>query len=170
MKHPLLRLLSLAVIGLLLFHSAGGAATLDTPYTSVEERRIITAIDAEHERLEERRAALDRRELQLNSLAAEVDKKIAAMQSLRDELDRLLARRNEEDTQRLSELSLIYERMNPQQAAVLIGELETELAVSLLLGIRKKTAGQIMERLDPETAIRLSRAFTDRSPDGPAQN
>lgn len=170
MKHFASSLVGLAVGGLLLLPSPGAAATLDAPFTSVEERRIITAIDAEHERLEERRAALDRRELQLNSLAAEVDKKIAAMQSLRDELQRLLARRNDEDNQRVAELSLIYERMSPQQAAVLISELETDLAVSLLLGIRKKTAGQIMEQLDPEAALRLSRAFTDRSPDEPAQN
>ena len=132
-------------------------------FASVEERRILAAIQERNERLGEREEQLEKRELQLKTLEAEVDKKIAAMQQLRNELNQLLDRRDAEEEERIFELSLIYERMNPQQAAVLISELETQLAVNLLLGIKKKTAGQIMERLNAETAIRLSKAFTDLS-------
>lgn len=132
-------------------------------YASVEERRILTAIRAQQDKLSERETQLEQREMELKTIAAEVDKKIAAMQQLRSELNQLLDRRDAEENARVEELSLIYERMNPQQAAVLISELETQLAVNLLLGIKKKTAGQIMERLNAETALRLSRAFTDLS-------
>ena len=132
-------------------------------FTSVEERRILTDIQERSERLGEREEQLEKRELQLKTLEAEVDKKIATMQQLRNELNQLLDRRDAEEEERIFELSLIYERMNPQQAAVLISELETQMAVNLLLGIKKKTAGQIMERLNAETAIRLSKAFTDLS-------
>lgn len=139
-------------------------------FSSVEERRILAAIQERNERLRDREEQLEKRELQLKTLEAEVDKKIADMQRLRNELNQLLDRRDAEEEERIFELSLIYERMNPQQAAALISELETDLAVNLLLGIKKKTAGQIMERLNPETAIRLSKAFTDLSVSDAAGN
>lgn len=91
----------------------------------------------------------------------EVDKKLAAMQSLRDELVKLLDQKEEVEDERVGELSRIYEKMNPQKSAILIKELDHQLAVELLLGIKKKTAGKILDSLDAETATTLSKAFTE---------
>jgi flagellar motility protein MotE (MotC chaperone) len=170
MKKRLWMIVILAISSTLLLQTPLFSLTGDEQFASVEERRILAAIQERNERLSERQEQLERRELQLKTLEAEVDKKIAAMQRLRTELSELLDRRDAEENARIEELSLIYERMNPQQAAVLISELETQLAVNLLLGIKKKTAGQIMERLNAETAIKLSKAFTDLSVDETAGN
>ena len=51
--------------------------------------------------------------------------------------------------------------MDPVKAARLIKELDQQLAIELLIGIKKKTAGQILDNLDAETATALSKAFTD---------
>lgn len=128
---------------------------------SVEERRILVSIEQEYEKLEQREGELDSRELQLKTLAGEVDKKLAAMQELRDELVTLLNRKGEEEGRRVGELSKIYEKMDPSKAALLIQDLDQQLAINLLIGIKKKTAGQILENLDPATATDLSRAFTE---------
>ena len=170
MKKRLLIIVVLAVSSVLLLQAPLFSLTGDEQFSSVEERRILAAIKERDARLSAREEQLQGRELELKTLEDEVDKKIAAMQRLRNELSELLDRRDAEENARIEELSLIYERMNPQQAAVLISELETQLAVNLLLGIKKKTAGQIMERLNAETAIRLSRAFTDLSVDETAGN
>lgn len=163
MKKNLFVMMALG-IGMMLFFATSLFSLTDVEeFASVEERRILADIRERNERLSEREAQLEKRELQLKTLEAEVDEKIAAMQRLRNELNQLLDRRDAEEEERIFELSLIYERMNPQQAAALISELETQMAVNLLLGIKKKTAGQIMERLEAETAIRLSKAFTDLS-------
>lgn len=170
MKNRLWIIVPLAISSVLLLQTPLFSFTGDEQFTSVEERRILAAIKERDERLSVREEQLQGRELQLKTLEAEVDKKIAAMQHLRTELNELLDRRDAEENARIEELSLIYERMNPQQAAVLISELETDMAVNLLLGIKKKTAGQIMERLNADTAIRLSKAFTDLSVDETAGN
>jgi len=128
---------------------------------SVEERRILVSIEAQYDKLAEREVEINSREMQLKTLETEVDKKLAAMQQLRDELNQLLERKDAVEGERVGELSLIYEKMNPQKAAVLIKELDQQLAVELLLGIKKKTAGRILDNLDPETATELSRAFTE---------
>ncbi|MFO7811987.1 MAG: hypothetical protein R6V21_03385 [Pelovirga sp.] len=160
MKKRLWIIVTLSSIIILLLQSPLFSLTGDEQFASVEERRILAAIKERDERLNAREEQLQGRELELKTLEAEVDKKIAAMQRLRNELNELLDQRDEKKNARIEELSLIYERMNPQQAAVLISELETGMAVNLLLGIKKKTAGQIMERLNAETAIKLSKAFT----------
>ena len=165
MKKRLWMIVTLTIGSVLLLQVPLFSFTGAEQFTSVEERRILAAIKERDERLSAREEQLQGRELELKTLEGEVDKKIAAMQRLRTELNELLDRRDAEENVRIEELSLIYERMNPQQAAVLISELETQLAVNLLLGIKKKTAGQIMDRLNAETAIRLSKAFTDLSVD-----
>ena len=129
--------------------------------SSVEERRILVSIEDEYAKLAEREAKIDSREMQLKTLQAEVDKKLAAMQQLRDQLVGLLDRKEAAEGERVGELSRIYEKMSPQKAALLIRDLDQQLAVDLLLGIKKKTAGKILDNLDAETAIELSKAFTE---------
>jgi flagellar motility protein MotE (MotC chaperone) len=165
MKKRFWIIVTLSLGSILVMYTPLFSLAADEQFSSVEERRILTAIKERAERLSAREEQLKGRELELKTLEAEVDKKIAAMQRLRTELNDLLDQRDEKENARIEELSLIYERMNPQQAAVLISELETGMAVNLLLGIKKKTAGQIMERLNAETAIKLSKAFTDLSVD-----
>jgi flagellar motility protein MotE (MotC chaperone) len=129
--------------------------------SSVEERRIQVSIEDEYVRLDEREAEIDTSKMQLKTLEAEVDKKLAAMQQLRTELLALLDRKDQEEGERIGELSLIYEKMSPQKAAALIKELDEQLAVEVLLGVKKKVAGKILDSLDEPTATRLSRAFTE---------
>ncbi|MBN1957458.1 MAG: hypothetical protein JXQ81_07425 [Desulfuromonadales bacterium] len=129
--------------------------------SSVEERRILVSIEDEYAKLEERETKIAEREMRLKTLEGEVDKKLAAMQTLRDELVELLDRKAAEEGERIGELSRIYEKMAPQKAAYLIKQLDNQLAVELLLGIKKKVAGKILDNLDSETATELSKAFTE---------
>lgn len=131
------------------------------PIKSVEERRILVSIEREREKLDQREADLDSRELQLKTLESEVDKKLAAMQELRGKLVKLLNLKKSEEGRRVGELSKIYEKMEPTKAARLIKDLDQQLAIELLIGIKKKTAGQILDNLDVETATKLSKAFTE---------
>jgi len=133
----------------------------DGQISSVEERRILVSIEDEYAKSRERESKIDTREMELKTLVAEVDKKLAAMQQLRNELVKLLDRKDATEGERIGELSKIYEKMNPQKSAVLIQALDYQLAVDLLLGIKKKTAGKILDNLDPETATKLNKAFTE---------
>lgn len=155
--------------GLLLLALLAGAGTgvgasnpLDeTEITSVEERRVLVEIEEQRARLADRQEQLDAREIELKTLQGEVDKKLAALEALREELVALLERKSREENERVGELSRIYEKMDPEKAAVLIRELDHQLAVDLLIGIKKKTAGRILNNLDADTATELSKAFTE---------
>lgn len=142
-------------------YAADSGLMAEDQISSVEERRILVSIEDEYAKLGERESKIDTREMQLKTLEMEVDKKLAVMQQLRDELVKLLDRKEETEGERIAELSKIYEKMNPQKAAVLIKALDYQLAVELLLGIKKKTAGKILDSLDADTATELSKAFTE---------
>ena len=156
----MIRMMTLA-IALALYALPGNAAPEDLvdgqQIDSVEKRRILVSIEDKYAELAEREEALENRELELKTLQAEVDKKLASMQQLRQELEELLDRKQNAENERLDELSRIYEKMEPEKSAVL---LDHQLAVDLLLGVKKKTAGEIMDSLDPQTATELSKAFT----------
>ena len=128
--------------------------------SSVEERRLLVSIEDGYAKLAEREAKIDTRERQLKTLEAEVDKKLAAMRKLRNKLVKLLDRKDTAEGERIGELSRIYEKMDPQKVAILIKALDHQLAADLLLGIKKKTAGKILDNLDTKTATELSKAFT----------
>lgn len=155
----------LLLIGLLLAPALVGAVPEELVSSkqidSVEERRILVSIEDKYAELEAREAELEKRERELKTLATEVDKRLTRMQELRQELVTLLDRKEALENERVAELSLIYERMDPANSAVLIRKLDHQLAVNLLLGIKKKTAGEILDNLDPATATALSRAFTE---------
>lgn len=151
----------LIFIGLWLLVSPVLAQNLleDQQIDSVEERRILVSIEEQYEKLDQREAELDSRELQLKTLEGEVDKKLVAMQELRQELLTLLDRKDQAEGRRLKQLSAIYEKMEPEKAAILISQLDRRQAIELLLGIKQKVAGRILDNLDPDIATELSRAF-----------
>ena len=131
----------------------------DEQISSVEERRVLVSIEEENDKLADRKAEIDSREMELKTLKAEVDKKLAAMQELRQELVVLLERKDKEEGRRLKQLSAIYEKMEPAKAAALITLLDKQQAIELLLGIKQKVAGSILDNLDPKYAAELSRSF-----------
>ena len=160
LKIPSLIICLLLLCPALLFAAEPGVGSEDK-ITSVEERRVLVSIEDEYAKLSTRESKIADREMELKTLEMEVDKKLAAMQQLRNELVKLLDRKDATEGERVAQLSKIYEKMNPQKAATLIKALDYQLAVDLLLGIKKKTAGKILDNLEPEIATELSKAFTE---------
>ena len=131
---------------------------------SVEQRRILFALQQERAQLQEAYAKkeknLDLKEIELKTLAGEVDKKLTQLQDVRDELRRLLEKKNEVETQRIQALSKMYEKMEPARGAALLAELDQELAVQILSGIKSKMAGQLLGNMPEEKATKLSVAYS----------
>jgi flagellar motility protein MotE (MotC chaperone) len=126
---------------------------------SVEERRIRLAVQKELQRLQAREENLHTSELELKTLAAEVDKKLAEMTEIRRKVLSLLARFEARKEERILELSQIYEKMDPAQAAGLLSELDRPLAIKILSGIKKKTAGKILSNMERKAAAALSKEY-----------
>ncbi|BCR06633.1 hypothetical protein DESUT3_37020 [Desulfuromonas versatilis] len=134
-------------------------------FGSVEERRIRYSLQQERARLQaeyaKKEEMLALREIELKSLQAEVDKKLDELRNMRQELEKQLAQKDEIETRRIKQLSRMYEKMEPAQAAGLMSELDQDLAVQILSGMKAKAAGRLLDAMDQDKATSLSAAYSE---------
>jgi len=149
-------------------HAGGADNLLPSTYTdpgSVEERRMLAAVQQQRLKLVERERQLDNRELELGMLEDEIDTKLLKMNKLQKTLESLLEQKDLAEQQRINKLSRIYERMEPAQAARLLASLDQKMAIRILSGIKAKTAGKLLDNLDPQVAKRLTTSYSTLVPD-----
>lgn len=127
---------------------------------SVEERRIIASLQQRQEELDQRAANLDKQQLEIERLKREVDSKLAGLQKTKGELDQLLAQKDEKEQARVKDLSKMYEKMDPVKAAELLADLDRDLAVAILGGVKAKVAGKFLNNMDPKVAARFTTTYS----------
>ncbi|MFO7830739.1 MAG: hypothetical protein R6V18_02005 [Desulfuromonadaceae bacterium] len=127
---------------------------------SVEERRLLAEFKESRKQLNQREEKLQDRELELNILQDEVDKKLEQLEQLRLELEEMLAEKDALEQERVNQLSNMYNRMDSAQAAQIFLELETELVVGILGGMKARSAGAVLGNMEGEKAARISKAYS----------
>jgi flagellar motility protein MotE (MotC chaperone) len=140
--------------------TAQDAETGVEPISSVEERRLLTEFKESRERLQEKEKNLRKRELELNILEAEVDKKLEQMEALSRRLEEMLSQKDAREQERINQLSQMYNRMESARAAQILLEVDTELAVGILGGMKARSAGAVLENMEGEKAARISKAYS----------
>lgn len=104
--------------------------------------------------LREQKAALQKREAQLNELATRLEAERAelniitqAIYRVRQEFDRKLVQVREEEVANLKRLAKMYASMSPEGAAVILKQMEDEQALKFMVFMRDAEAGPILEAL-----------------------
>lgn len=136
------------------------AADVAAP-ASVEERRLRIEIQQELAQVRAKAENLRQKEIELKSLQEEVDKKLAELSKVRQELDQRLAQKDEAQLKKVQELAKMYEKMDPASAAEILVNLDHELAIGVLGGIKSKSAGKILGNMEKDQAARLSKDYTN---------
>lgn len=158
--------ISLLMMVLTLFCGIGAGWTvetyqeLDTEIGSVEERRLIVQLKEQKEKNEQQLEAIEKEKIELNLLRTEVDKKLDELQLLRREIQALLAEKDAREEAKVQELSQMYNKMDPVKAAMIIEELDRELAIGILGGMKAKSAGKVLANIGGESAAKLSTAYS----------
>jgi flagellar motility protein MotE (MotC chaperone) len=129
-------------------------------YRSVEERRLLVALEEERINLKNEREELAKKKNTLKSLQQEVDKKLEELKQQRIELEKLLAEKDAQELQRIQELSKMYGKMGAEKAARVFGSLEQDLAVAILAKMKTKSAAKILNNMDRDKAAALTTAFS----------
>ncbi|MFA5699806.1 MAG: hypothetical protein WC913_00825 [Desulfuromonas sp.] len=147
---------------LALLGSAAVAFALDDEANieSVEERRLLAELKQNRRLLDEKERELQNRELELNILQGEVDKKLDQLQRLREQVEEMLVQKDERELERINQLSQMYNRMEPAQAAQILLELDMQLAVGILGGMKARSAGTVLENMQGEKAAQISTAYS----------
>ncbi|ETX29638.1 MotE family protein [Roseivivax isoporae] len=177
---------TLAVIGALLLASAalrlaGGIdRVLASPATAAEEQpgpgqapddidaaALLEALDARESRLAEREREMQLRMQALKVAETQIDARMTALveaeEKLRATLD--IARSAAEND--LAQLTDVYARMKPKNAAALFEEMAPEFAAGFLGRMKPEAAAAILAGLTPEKAYTISVLLAGRNADAP---
>jgi len=140
---------------------------LPDQFASVEERRLQNAIQTERASIREERKELELKKNELKSIEegvdkklTEIDAKLAELNELRKKIETLLAAKSEEESKKTKELAKIYEKMNPDKAALAIAGLDAHLATDLLANMKVKAAARILDEISRQKATELSTTFS----------
>lgn len=159
---------ALRIVGYCLFFLVASGVWLvpskaadDAAPASVEERRLRIEIQQELAKVRAKEESLRQKEIELKSLQEEVDKKLNALTKVREQLDQQLAQKDEAQLKKIRELAKMYEKMDPAAAAEVLVDLDHDLAIGILGGIKSKAAGKILANMEKDQAARLSQNYAD---------
>lgn len=143
-----------------LFAIANSANSAVSGQFSAEQVRVLNALDQRRVELEEQRGKLENRALDLDRREAEMETQLTELRSLTErlKLDRVQDQRKREG--QLEQLSKVYSSMNPEEAAKLIEQLDSSIALSLIERMPEKRIGQILALMSAEKALSITRMLT----------
>lgn len=124
-----------------------------------EELALFKSLEARKTALDQRESELKKLEEDLQAQKVEIDKRLAQIEEVRKAIANQLEEKVNVDKERVEQLVSFYSSMKPQQAAKIIESLNEDLAVEVLLKMKKKNAAEVMNLIDAAKAQRLSERF-----------
>ena len=134
--------------------------TDEQQYGSVEERRLLLALQQERLNLVKEREAIENKKKDLKRLESEVDKKLDQLQATRMKIEELLEEKDAVELKRLNDLSKMYGKMSPEKAAGIFSTLDMDLAIAILGRMKTKAAAKILNNMERDKAAKLTTAFS----------
>lgn len=103
---------------------------------------------------------LSRKEQALKELERELDLRLKRMNEMEANLKLMLDKADTVKDEKLRHLVDVYANMKAKQAAAALEQLQEDIAVRILSGMRGRQAGEIMSNMNTEKAATLSEALT----------
>jgi flagellar motility protein MotE (MotC chaperone) len=124
------------------------------------EAELFEDLDQARAELDKRRVLLEDRQAVLADQEEKLAVRLAELRQLTSEL-RVARQANavERDTQ-LEQLANVYVSMQPSEAARLLQELDTMIALDLIKKMPEKRIGQLLSMMEPKKALIMTRMLT----------
>ena len=140
-----------------------GADEFDPLAMTRSEMDLLRLLGERRGELEALARELDARERVIQAAEMRVDAKTDELLRLKEEIETLLGQRDEVEEQRLAQLVAIYEAMKPQEAAVILDDLEIEMLVDIIERMRERNSSPILARMAPDRARELTMRLAERT-------
>lgn len=135
----------------------------DAEARSAGPRELMDVIEERMKRAEEKERRAEQAQRQMELLKADIAKRIEELRKEREELAKLAKSNKEKEEANLTLLAKSLAETPPEQAGVILGELESELAASILKRMNNRKAGKIWGHIEADKAAAISRALANRS-------
>jgi len=142
--------------------AAGAAQEVPPPEMSASERALLDRLQSRRQELEGRAQELDLRESLLRAAERKIEDELAALKSTEERIAAAEAARKAEEDARLKDLVTMYENMKPKQAAAIFDGLDLKVLVDITTKMNPKKSGEIIAKMSPDAAQRLTVALARR--------
>ena len=111
------------------------------------EKKILTRLAEQQDRLRMRSVELDRREGQLKTLQEDIQRQVSQLEKLQREIEKDIVKKKTQDNAQLIKAVALYSKMDAATAAQSLGKLERKIAVNILKQMKEKQASLILSSM-----------------------
>jgi flagellar motility protein MotE (MotC chaperone) len=126
-------------------------------------RRLMDVLAAREARIDRREREIEDRAQALAVADEQMTEQLQILIAAEAELRATIALANQAAEQDLSQLTKVYETMQPKEAAALFEEMEPEFAAGFLGRMEPASAAGVMAKLSPEAAYTISVVLAGRN-------
>jgi flagellar motility protein MotE (MotC chaperone) len=126
------------------------------------EIELLQQLAERREKLEQRAETLDRRESLVKAAEKRLTQKVGEMERLRSEIEALLVKYDEQETQQLTRLVNIYEKMKPKDAARIFEDLDQDVLLKVVERMNERKTAPILAEMRPDKAQQLTIELAER--------
>jgi flagellar motility protein MotE (MotC chaperone) len=131
-------------------------------YSKAEEE-VLKSLDNRRVELEARRDRLDQRERDLKEKERAFSVSLIELKELTSRLRGERDKEYKKKEAQMAQLANVYGAMNPPEAAILMDQLDTHTALSLLERMPEKRIGQVLPLMKPERALMLTQMMSGKA-------
>lgn len=130
---------------------------------SQDEVQVLQALGARRMALDQRATSLETEDALMNAAQQRLDERLVELRRLESTVQELLGQLDEAQEQRLTSLVDVYQRMRAKDAATVFDGLDDEVLVQVASRMRQQNLAEVMGRMSPERARRLTTMLAERS-------
>jgi len=123
------------------------------------KRAVLERLANRRETLEARERDLELREQLLKAAETRLEKRVAELKALENKIGATVEEKKAQEAAKLADLVKMYESMKPKSAAAIFDRLDHAVLVPVAKQMKPKKLGDIMARMSPETAEKLTVAL-----------
>lgn len=128
------------------------------------EKQILLSLMERKRQLDQRELVLNQREEQLRALRDNIQRQVTELKKLQVRIEAGMEAKKAQDAENLKKVVGLYDGMDPKKAAEKFQQLNSKIAVMILMAMNQRKASALMEELPPEQAKRITEEIVRKVP------
>ena len=124
------------------------------------EKKILTRLTEQKDRLRLRSLELDRREGQLKTLQEDIQRQVRQLEKLQQEIEKDIVKKKTQDDSQLIKAVALYSKLDAGIAAQSLALLERKIAVKILKQMKEKQASLILSNMGADESASMIEEIT----------
>ena len=124
------------------------------------EKKILTRLAEQQDRLRSRSLELDRREDQLKTLQEDIQLQVTQLEKLQREIEKDINNKKTQDSAQLLKAVALYSKMDTAIAAQSLAKIDRKIAVKILKQMKEKQASLVLSSMGVDVSASIIEEIT----------